>query len=126
MHTHIQQYATRGEQHLAAYKQFSKLRFKLENIIGDKPKYGHHENIDNVLLDAWIAKYEEALEMSPIIPQRIFAHVAEDHDRKGDLKWTKEIRSNEDAEAIDASAKKIAKKMILFPGISKLSRPSYF
>jgi hypothetical protein len=121
-----QQYSTRGEQHLAAYKQFTKLRFKLETMIGEKPKYGQHGNIDKVLLDVWIAKYEEALESSPIIPQRVFEHVASVQDNKkggDDLKWTKEVRSVKDAEAIDAAAKKVAKKMPMFPGIS---RPSYF
>jgi hypothetical protein len=80
-------------------------------------------------LEEWIAKYEEALESSPIIPQRVFEHVASEQDNKkggNGLKWTKEIRSVEDAEAIhvtDAAAKKAAKKMSMFPGIS---RPSYF
>ena len=61
-----QGYGQRGEQHLHAYKNFSRLRFKLENIIGDKPKYGDHENVDTNLLDNWIKKYEEVLEESPV------------------------------------------------------------
>lgn len=34
-------------------------------------------------------KYVEALESSANIPQRIFAHVAEDKDKEGLKKWTK-------------------------------------
>ena len=107
-----QQYAVRFEQHYTAYKQFTKLRFKLETLIGEKPKYGDHsaKHIDTDLLDAWIVKYEDLLESSPIIPQRVFKQVKGESDRKGDLTWTRPPLSPEEEAAAAVAAEKARQK----------------
>jgi len=58
-------YGQRGERHLRAYREYSVLRFQLENIVGDKPRYAEHK-VDRTRLEAWIRSYEEVLEESPV------------------------------------------------------------
>ena len=81
-------YNRRGEQHLNAFKMFTRMRFKMENLIGDKKVYSHHEDINDTMLDEWIEKYEELLELEPIIPQCILEEISEKEDNAG-LKWTR-------------------------------------
>eukprot|EP00532_Pseudo-nitzschia_australis_P009568 CAMPEP_0168238566 /NCGR_PEP_ID=MMETSP0140_2-20121125/20964_1 /TAXON_ID=44445 /ORGANISM="Pseudo-nitzschia australis, Strain 10249 10 AB" /LENGTH=149 /DNA_ID=CAMNT_0008172627 /DNA_START=367 /DNA_END=816 /DNA_ORIENTATION=+ len=81
-------YARRGESHLNAFKQYTKMRFKMENLVGDTVSYYHHDGVDNTLLDEWVVKYEELLELEPIIPQEIFEYITDKEDNAG-LKWTK-------------------------------------
>mmetsp|Transcript_10951 Transcript_10951/g.23273 ORF Transcript_10951/g.23273 Transcript_10951/m.23273 type:complete len:277 (+) Transcript_10951:120-950(+) len=102
--TRTLKYGMRGEQHLRAYRDFSRLRFKLESIVGDKPKYSPH-TIDAAKLQKWIEKYEEVLEESPIIPQKVFEEIAKFQDTKG-LDHTKEDRK---PEVIAAEEKQLAK-----------------
>lgn len=102
--TRTLKYGMRGEQHLRAYRDFSRLRFKLESIVGDQPKYSAH-TLDTAKLQKWIEKYEEVLEESPIIPQKVFEDIAKEQDRKG-LNHTKEDRK---PEAIVAEENKLAK-----------------
>ena len=81
-------YNRRGEQHLAAFKMFTRMRFKMENLIGDRKSYTHHEGINDKMLNEWIEKYEELLESEPVIPQDILEEVSEKEDKAG-LKWTR-------------------------------------
>lgn len=81
-------YARKGENHLAAFKDYTRLRFKMENLVGDKQSYYHHDGIDDADLDKWIEKYTALLESEPIIPQDVFEEVEEKEDNAG-LKWTK-------------------------------------
>eukprot|EP00536_Pseudo-nitzschia_multiseries_P018992 jgi/Psemu1/316554/fgenesh1_kg.3545_\ len=83
-------YGQWGERHLRAYREYSVLRFQLESIVGDKPLYAEHK-VDRNKLEAWIRSYEEVLEESPTIPQKVFDRVASEQDRKG-LSWTKDDR----------------------------------
>jgi hypothetical protein len=80
-------FARRGEQHLVAFKNFTKMRFKMENLIGDSKNYNHHEEINEKNLNDWIEKYEELLEDEPIIPQEILEMITDREDNAG-LKWT--------------------------------------
>jgi len=64
-------YARKGEQHLNAFKGFTKMRFKLENLIGNPKRYENDEKINEKMLSRWIDKYEELIEMEPIIPEEI-------------------------------------------------------
>lgn len=80
-------YARKGEQHLAAFKRFTKMRFKMENLIGNTTTYDHHDQIDEKKLNDWIEKYEELLEQEPIIPQEILEEITEKEDSMG-LRWT--------------------------------------
>jgi hypothetical protein len=79
-------YARRGEQHLVAFKNFTKMRFKMENLIGDSKNYSHHEEINEKSLNDWIEKYEELLDYEPIIPQDILEEITDREDNAG-LKW---------------------------------------
>ena len=49
-------YARRGEQHRVAFKNFTKIRFKMENLIGDSENYSHHEEINEKYLNDWIER----------------------------------------------------------------------
>ena len=81
-------YNRKGEQHLVAFKMFTRMRFKMENLIGDRKRYSHHEDIDDKMLSEWIEKYVELLESEPIIPQDILEEMSEKEDNAG-LKWTR-------------------------------------
>ena len=74
--TRTLKYGMRGEQHLRAYRDFSRLRFKLESIVGDQPKYSAH-TLDTAKLQKWIEKYEEVLEESPV----------RDYERTSRINW---------------------------------------
>jgi len=81
-------YNRKGENHRSAFKQYTKMRFKMENLIGDRRSYYHHNEIDEKLLDGWIEKYEELLETEPIIPQDVLEWISEKEDNAG-LHWTR-------------------------------------
>jgi len=68
-------YARKGEQHLTAFKGFTKMRFKLENLIGNPKRYENDEKINEKMLSRWIDKYEELIEMEPIIPEEILDEI---------------------------------------------------
>mmetsp|Transcript_62126 Transcript_62126/g.69558 ORF Transcript_62126/g.69558 Transcript_62126/m.69558 type:complete len:185 (-) Transcript_62126:32-586(-) len=68
-------YARRGEQHLISFKGFTKMRFKLENLIGNPKRYENDEKINEKMLSRWIDKYEELIEMEPIIPEEILEEI---------------------------------------------------
>ena len=87
-------YHRRGENHLIAFKQYTKMRFQLENLIGDKMSYYHHSEIDDRMLDVWIEKYEELLESEPMIPQHILESITQREDDAG-LKWTRQTIETE-------------------------------
>ena len=39
-------YARRGEPHLVAFKNLTRMKFKMENLIGDSKNYSHHEEFN--------------------------------------------------------------------------------
>ena len=80
-------YARRGEQHRVAFKNFTKIRFKMEKLIGDSKNYSHHEEFNEKYLNDWIEKYEELLDDEPIIPQDILEEITDREDNAG-LRWT--------------------------------------
>jgi len=61
------QLAQAAEQHQIAFKQFTKMRFRIENILG----LGHRDDpdLDRDLLNDWIKEYQGLIESSPILPQ---------------------------------------------------------
>lgn len=77
------QYAQLGEQHKIAYKKCSKLRFRLEDILG-----AHCEDdgkIDRERLASWLKSYSELLDSAPIIPQTTFNE--RKCDQNIDISW---------------------------------------
>lgn len=69
VHKHLQ-FASRSEQHFLAFKRFTKIRFQLESLAGDK--YRDDGKLNEALLKDWIDGYGEVLESAPNIPQEVF------------------------------------------------------
>lgn len=66
-------YGQESEKHLIAFKQFTKMRYQLEGLVGNT--YEDDGHIDEAALSAWVIAYGEVLESSPLIPQREFEKV---------------------------------------------------
>ena len=64
-------YAQVSEQHYIAFKRFTKMRYRLEAIVGNS--YEDDGHVHDTALKNWIHDYGDVLESSPIIPQDEFA-----------------------------------------------------
>ena len=83
------QFAEGAEQHQQAFRQFTQMRFRLENIFGNE--YIDDEKIDRSYLNEWINEYRDLLESSPLIPQDIFVKQTEKEDARWKVSSTKII-----------------------------------
>jgi len=68
-------YGTKGEQHLAAFKAYTRMRFQLEDMIGENGEFNHClESNEQEEAKKWVEKFLEVQESSPIVPQDVFDH----------------------------------------------------
>ncbi len=81
-------YATLAEQHRMATSQFTRLRFRLELVVGDH--YVDDGNLNMEKLAEWTREYEDLLESTPVIPQDIFAKQRK-LELNAECKWQKEM-----------------------------------
>jgi hypothetical protein len=84
-------YAQLAEQHHTAFKLFTKMRYRLEIMVGST--YEDDGHIVASELKDWIHDYGEVLESAPIIPQEVFDKARKEEEKKENEYFEKQRRN---------------------------------
>ncbi len=102
-------FATLAEQHRMATRQLTKLRFRLELVVGDN--FVDDGKLKMEKLAEWTREYEDLLDSAPIIPQDLFAE-QRTLELETELEWQKvqnDVEKKIEAEEIALRASQMSK-----------------